>query len=105
MKAEADPFLAYKKSPDRAGLVRLLKAYQDTVYSVCFQVLRHAQDAEDASQEALLKAVRQMDSIDDSERFSAWLYRVALHAALDLRRSRGRREAREAAKRRPASAE
>ena len=96
MDFSTDLFLEYKKRPGRAALARLLERHQDAVYTLCRQVLRHPQDAEDACQEILLEVSRQVDAIDEPEKFAGWLYRTALHTALDLKRQRGRRRIREA---------
>src|SRR5215831_18688503 len=76
----------YRQHPSTATLVGLLKSCQDPVYNVCYHVLRHAQDAEDAAQEALLKILQGLQSISPIERFEPWMYRVALHTAIDYRK-------------------
>jgi RNA polymerase sigma-70 factor (ECF subfamily) len=102
MSFSTELFLEYKKRPGKPALARLLENHQDALYSLCRQVLRHPQDAEDACQEILLELSRKVDSIAEPERFSGWLYRTALHTALDLKRQRGRRQVREAGARRDA---
>src|SRR5687767_10677776 len=97
MSVSTELFLEYKKRPGRAVLARLIERHQDAVYSLCCRVLRHPQDAEDACQEVLLEVARQVDAIEDPAGFAGWLYRTALHTALDAKRRRGRRKAREAA--------
>ncbi|HVE42060.1 MAG TPA: sigma-70 family RNA polymerase sigma factor [Planctomycetota bacterium] len=97
MTFSTDLFLEYKKRPGKVALARLLERHQDAVYSVCLHVLRHPQDAEDACQDVLLEVARQLDAIDEPERFAGWLYRTALHTALDVKRKRGRQHVREAA--------
>lgn len=96
MNVSTDLFLEYKKRPERAALARLLERHQDAVYTLCYQVLRHPQDAEDACQEVLLEVSRQVDSVDGPEKFPAWLYRTAFHTALDVKRKRGRQRVRDA---------
>ena len=91
-----DLFLEYKKRPGRARLAQLLERHQDAVYSLCYRVLRHPQDAEDACQEVLLEVSRQVDAIDQPAGFAGWLYRTTLHTALEVKRQRGRRKVREA---------
>jgi len=93
----SDLFLEYKKRPGRAGLAQLLERHQGTVYSLCYRVLRHPQDAEDACQDVLLEVSRQVDAIEQPSGFAGWLYRTTLHTALDAKRRRGRRKVREAA--------
>ena len=84
------------KSLDRSALLEILAPHQDTLYAICYHILGHRQDAEDAYQDVLLKVIRKVHSLSDSEHLEAWLYRVAHHAALDLRRSRDARKTREA---------
>jgi len=94
MMTSADLFLEYKRCPERDALARLLERHRDGVYAVCLRVLRHAQDAEDASQDVLLKVSRQLDAIEEPGSFAGWLYRTALHTSLDFRRRRDRHRAR-----------
>jgi RNA polymerase sigma-70 factor (ECF subfamily) len=101
MTRSTDLFLEYRKTRCKPALSELLRSHQDAVYSVCQHVLRHPQDAEDACQEVLLEVSRQVDAIEEPGSFAGWLYRTALHTALDFRRRRSRRRAREAAARRP----
>lgn len=64
-------------------------------YRVAYGVLRHAADAEDVAQEALLKAYRNFERLRDPARFRGWLVRIAFRMALDRWRSLKRREKRE----------
>jgi len=104
MTFSTDLFLEYKKRPGKPALARLLERHQDAVYTLCRQVLRHSQDAEDACQEVLLEVARQVDRIAEPERFGGWLYRTALHTAMDVKRKRGRQRARDAGARPPGEA-
>jgi RNA polymerase sigma-70 factor (ECF subfamily) len=55
----------------------------DRLYAVAFLILRAADLAEDAVQEALLDAWRQLPSLRDPDRFDAWLYRLTVNACAD----------------------
>lgn len=90
MNNPAGLFEDYKRARDAKALARLLEHHQAAVLQVCRRVLRHPQDAEDACQDVLLELSRQAGSIQEPGAFSAWLYRTALHTALDHRRRRGR---------------
>lgn len=90
MNDSTDQFEEYKKTPDAQSLARLLQHHQEPVLRICRSVLGHPQDAEDACQEVLLEVSRQARSIEAPGAFSTWLYRTALHTALDHRRKRGR---------------
>ena len=47
----------------------------DRLYAVARLILRSAELAEDAVQEALVRAWQQLPSLRDPDRFDAWLYR------------------------------
>jgi RNA polymerase sigma-70 factor (ECF subfamily) len=89
-KSEAGP----GESPPEA-LPALLKGCQNQIYNLCFQVLRHRQDAEDAAQEALCKVMDGIPSLLDPRHFDRWMYRVTLNTALNFRKRRATRLAHE----------
>jgi RNA polymerase sigma-70 factor, ECF subfamily len=76
---------------DRAALDELLERHVDRVHAVCRRVLGNADDALDATQEALIAVVRGIARFDGRSQFTTWLYRVATNAALDEARRRNRR--------------
>ena len=55
----------------------------DRLYAVARLILRSTDLAEDAVQEALVRAWRQLPSLRDPDRFDAWLYRLVVHACAD----------------------
>jgi len=56
-------------------------------YSVAMRVLKSPDQAEDAAQDALIRAYRARDSYSGTARFESWLYRIAFTTALShLRR-------------------
>ena len=64
-------------------------------FRVAFRLLRSREDAEDVSQEALIRAMERFDSLRDRNRFRAWLVRMAWRLAIDRRRSDWRRAGRD----------
>ena len=52
------------------------------MYNVAYRMLGNAQDAEDATQEALLSAYRNWGSFRGDSRITTWLYRITVNAAL-----------------------
>jgi RNA polymerase sigma-70 factor (ECF subfamily) len=54
-------------------------------------ILRDAELARDAVQEAMIRAWRDLPGLRDPERFDAWLQRLLVNASLDLARRRKRR--------------
>lgn len=93
---DMEPFEVFRQSPSPDRLMALLRAHQHAVYTVCFQVLRHAQDAEDAAQEALLKIASGAGNLREPRAFKSWLYRVVFRTAVDhLRQRESRRRGEE----------
>jgi RNA polymerase sigma-70 factor, ECF subfamily len=78
---------------DRAALDALLRRHAGLIHAVCRRVLGNADDALDASQDALLAIARRIDTFDGRSKFTTWCYRVATNAALDEARRRARRPA------------
>jgi RNA polymerase sigma-70 factor, ECF subfamily len=77
------------RSGDHEAFEALAIASVDRLYAVARLLLRDADRAEDAVQEALVHAWRQLPTIRDPERFDAWLYRLLVNACADVgRRSR-----------------
>lgn len=66
-------------------------------FRVARGVLRNTADAEDVSQEAMLRSYRRFARLRDRSRFRAWLVRISFRLALDHGRSTRRREQRETA--------
>ena len=64
----------------------LIKPYQRRVYSAAFSVLRNEAEAEDAAQEAILKALTHIRQFRAEARFSTWLLQIAVNEALMRRR-------------------
>jgi RNA polymerase sigma-70 factor, ECF subfamily len=73
---------------DLAACARLVEATQAMVLGVSLRVLRDHGLAEDAAQEAYLRAFRSLGDLDEPAAFLSWLRRIAITAALNLRRAR-----------------
>lgn len=66
-----------------------MQPYHRLVYVTAFAILGHKEDAEDASQEAILKAFRHLASFRGEAKFSTWLTQItANEARVRLRRAR-----------------
>lgn len=67
---------------------RLVRRHWNVVYSICQAVLLQDEDAEEATQDAFLKAHRYLPSFRVDSRFLTWLSRIARNAALNRYRAR-----------------
>ena len=65
---------------DREAFSALAAASVDRCYALAYRVLRDPHRAQDATQQALLGAWRDLPSLRDPERFDAWLNRLVVNA-------------------------
>jgi RNA polymerase sigma-70 factor, ECF subfamily len=75
---------------DREAFSVLAAGAVDRLYGIARMVLRDTELAEDATQEALVRAWRDLPTLRDVERFDAWLYRLIVRASADIGRHRRR---------------
>lgn len=75
-----------------AAFEALMRRHQSRLYGLCLRMLGHAEDAEDATQEVMLKVFHSLKTFSGRSAFSTWLYRIASNTCLDFVRGRGRFE-------------
>src|SRR5262245_27551170 len=73
---------------DRAALGAVVKAVLPDVHALAMRFLWRPQDAEDATQEILLRIVTGIPSFRGESRFRTWVYTVACNALRSMRKSR-----------------
>ena len=73
---------------DRAALERVLDAIRGDVYRLVLRMVWHPQDAEDLTQEALIRIMTRIGSYRGEAAFRTWAYRVAANAVLNARPGR-----------------
>ncbi len=79
---------------DQEAFDALAAAHVDRCYALAYRILRDPHRAQDATQQALLGAWRDLPSLRDTERFDAWLYRLVVNACYVEARSERRESAR-----------
>ena len=70
------------------AFAQIFALYKDRVYTVCLRVCGNQEDALDAAQETLVTLARRVRDFQFRSRFSSWVYRIAVNAAIDIRRRR-----------------
>jgi RNA polymerase sigma factor (sigma-70 family) len=76
------------RAGDERAFVELITAHRSTVWAVCLRITGNPHDAEDAAQDALAAAWRNIERFRADARFSTWLFRIASNAALAVVRRR-----------------
>jgi len=80
--SEEATLLASARAGDSAAFECLVMPHWDVLLRVTQRILRNREDAEDAVQTAFLDAFRNLNGFQGRSRFSSWLTRIAMNAAL-----------------------
>jgi RNA polymerase sigma-70 factor, ECF subfamily len=73
---------------DRRAFEPLVRRHERRVFRVTLAILGNVEDAEEAMQDAFIKAFRHLDQFRKDARFTTWLTRIAVNAAIEKRKSR-----------------
>ncbi|SDI48135.1 RNA polymerase, sigma subunit, ECF family [Actinokineospora alba] len=87
----ADPDLARARAGDDEAFDRLVRPLRRELHAHCYRMLGSTHDADDALQDALLRAWRGLAGFEGRASLRSWLYTVATRTCLDAIGSRGRR--------------
>jgi RNA polymerase sigma factor (sigma-70 family) len=77
------------KDGSREALERLVLRHQAWIYNIALRMVFNPDDAEEVTQEVLLKAITRLDSFKGESRFRTWLYRITANHVLNMKRRGG----------------
>jgi len=86
-EARLEPLAGRAIAGDREALNDLVTAVQPRVYALAIRMLWNRQDAEDATQEILVRVVTRLAQFDFRSRLATWVYRVAVNYLIDVKKS------------------
>jgi RNA polymerase sigma-70 factor (ECF subfamily) len=85
---------------DERAIAELADTYGTKIYQLAFRYLRNKEDAEEVTQDVLLKVYRKVDAFRGDAALSSWIYRITFNAAMSrlrtVRYQRSQDEARQA---------
>ena len=76
------------RNGDQDAFAELVYTYQDAVYNLCYRMLGTPAEAEDATQEAFIRAYTKLDRYDINRSFKTWLLSIASNHSIDRLRKR-----------------
>src|SRR5688572_25018674 len=88
MRKPLRTLVALAQGGDVGAFGQLVEATQAMAYSVAWSVLHERAAAEDATQQAYVRAYRRLSDLHDGDAFAGWLRRIVVTMALNKRRSR-----------------
>jgi|SRR5436309_1362079 len=80
--------LARIQAGDRDALELLVKRHQAWIYNIVLRMIYLPQDAEDVTQEILIKVITKLSTFEGRSSFRTWLYRIAVNHVLNMKRTR-----------------
>src|SRR5262249_51576934 len=78
--------LGLARAGDRAALERLVLRHPAWVYNIAARMVFHPHDAEDVTQEVLVKAITKLGTFEGGSSFRTWLYRIVANHVLNMKR-------------------
>jgi RNA polymerase sigma factor (sigma-70 family) len=90
--ADLEMLVRRAQDGDRHALEELAFAVNDGLYNLALRMLWHPQDAEDATQEILVKLLTRLGSFRGEAAFTTWAFRVAANHLMTTRRRRAERQ-------------
>jgi len=85
-KIDHDQIIRRAAAGDEAAFRFLVEEYKSLVYSICFNAVRDYFEAENLTQETFLQVYKSLPQYA-FQGFRTWIARIALHKAIDYRRS------------------
>lgn len=74
------------KGGNRAALERLLLRHQAWIYNIAIRMVFQPEDAEEVTQEVLIKAITRLSTFRGDSKFRTWLYRIVANHVLNMKR-------------------
>lgn len=74
------------KGGDRAALEKLVLRHQAWVYNIAVRMVFDPHDAEEVTQEVLVKVITKLSTFKGESKFRTWLYRIAANHVLNMKR-------------------
>ena len=78
------------KKGENAAICDLLSFYENKVYCIVIRMLKNEHDANDCTQDALIKIFNSLHKFKGESSFSTWVYRITINTANDYLRRQNR---------------
>lgn len=88
MKSNEILLVEKSRKGDVDAFEELIRDYKKSAYNIALKVLQNVEDAEDASQEALIKVFKSIKNFNMQSTFRVWLYRIVVNTCIDFKRKK-----------------
>ena len=88
MSNEEAVWLEAARQGDREAFGRLVEAYKGPVFNLAYRMLNNAAEAEEAAQEAFIRAYTRLDTYNPAHKYSTWMLSITSNYCIDIIRKR-----------------
>jgi RNA polymerase sigma-70 factor (ECF subfamily) len=85
---EEQVWLDQARQGDKTAFGKLIEAYQRPVYNLAYRMLNNSGEAEEAAQEAFIRAYTRLQTYNPNHKFSTWMLSITSNYCIDLIRKR-----------------
>ncbi|WP_154887096.1 RNA polymerase sigma factor [Longibaculum muris] len=86
-KEELDILIKQAVEGDKIALEKVLMEVNDFVFNLSLRMLGNISDAQDATQDILMKIMMKLSTFQNQSHFHTWVYRLASHYLIDYKKS------------------
>ncbi len=89
--AEDQTLVEAAKEGDQAAFSELCRRYRPRIYALALHMTGNKSEAEDITQDTFVSAFSKLEAFEGRSKFYTWVYRIAVHRTLNLKRYQKRR--------------
>ena len=86
MASNLEQFVRQAKDGDKQALEMIVNRIQGKIYGLALRMLGQAEDAEDETQEILIKVITHLSKCREESAFTSWVYRISCNHLLTTRK-------------------
>ncbi|MDH4058245.1 MAG: sigma-70 family RNA polymerase sigma factor [Cyclobacteriaceae bacterium] len=90
LSSDSDLIKEYLQTKSSTACYTLVTRYQQSVFGMCYRVLKQREEAEEAAQDSFLKFFDSLHKLREPGKFKSWLLSIAYRTAIDMYRRRKR---------------
>lgn len=87
-RADLEDLICSAIAGDLESIESLVRSLQDEIYRLALRMTGNREDAEDSTQEILIRIVTRLAQFEFRSSLRTWVFRIAVNYILDLKRSR-----------------
>ncbi|OAB47394.1 RNA polymerase sigma factor [Paenibacillus antarcticus] len=89
-ESEIEAIIVRVKIGDKQAYEMIIHQFERQMYTYCYYILKNHEETEDAVQEIFIRAYENLHRYSRQATFSAWLYKMAYHHMMNIKKRQGR---------------